>query len=86
MQIARTLSCYHDDQLPELGGKSQEGSGRERKAGQAGCVCPPFTVCQVLDVFPFYTKVFPALRPENLVFKMLQNPQTEDFSIKFDWF
>ena len=61
MQIALTLGSYHDDQPPELGGKSQERSGRRGEAGQKRCVCPGFTVCQVLHVSPHCAQVVPVL-------------------------
>lgn len=38
MQIALTLSCYHDDQPPELGGKSQERSAGGRGGTREVCV------------------------------------------------
>ena len=38
MQIALTFSCYHDDQLPELGGKSPERSAEGRGRTRGVCV------------------------------------------------
>lgn len=39
MQIALTLSSYHDDQPPELGGKSLERSAGGRGGTAEVCVC-----------------------------------------------
>lgn len=40
MQIALTLSSYHDDQPPELGGKSQKRSAGGKGGGKRDmCVC-----------------------------------------------
>lgn len=50
MQIALTLSCYHDDQPPELGGKSQERSAREREVGQERCVSWFFSLPSLLCI------------------------------------
>lgn len=65
MQIALTLSSYHDDQPPELGGKSQErsagGRGGTAEVCVCVCVCPGFTVCQVLYASPQITQVVPVL-------------------------
>lgn len=61
MQIALTLSSYHDDQPPELGGKSQERSAGGGGGTREVFVCPGFTVCQVLHVSPHYTQVVPVL-------------------------
>lgn len=54
IQIALTLSSYHDNQPPELGGKSHERSGRREEERPA---CPGFTVFQVLHVSSHCTQV-----------------------------
>lgn len=56
MQVALALSCYHDNQPPELGGKSQERSAGGRSGTREVCVL----VFQVLYVSR-HTQVIPVL-------------------------